>query len=52
MAGIMPGDIIVEVNRKQVKNSSEIANILKDQKSALFLINREGRTIFVAIRVG
>ncbi len=52
MAGIMPGDIIVEVNRKQVKNSSEIANILKDQKSALFLVNREGRTIFVAIRVG
>lgn len=52
MAGIMPGDIIVEVNRKQVKKSSEIANILKDQKSALFLINREGRTIFVAIRVG
>jgi serine protease Do len=52
MAGIMPGDIIVEVNRKQVKNSSEIANILKNQKSALFLINREGRTIFVAIRVG
>jgi serine protease Do len=52
MAGVMPGDIIVEVNRKQVKNSSEIASILKDQKSALFLINREGRTIFVAIRVG
>jgi serine protease Do len=52
MAGIMRGDIIVEVNRKQVKTSSEIANILKDQKSALFLINREGRTIFVAIRVG
>lgn len=52
MAGITAGDIIVEVNRKQVKSSAEIANILKDQKSALFLINREGRTIFVAIRIG
>lgn len=52
MAGIAPGDIIVEVNRKSVKSSAEIAQILKDQKSALFLINRGGRTLFVAIRIG
>ncbi|MCS7214015.1 MAG: DegQ family serine endoprotease [Candidatus Calescibacterium sp.] len=52
MAGITQGDIIVEINRKEVKNSADVERLLKDQKSALFLLNRGGRYVYVAIRIG
>lgn len=52
MAGINQGDIIVEVNRKEVKSASDVEKLLKDQKSALFLLNRGGRYVYVAIRIG
>lgn len=52
MAGIVEGDIIVEVNRKEVKKAAEVEKMLKDQKSALFLLNRGGRYVYVAIRIG
>jgi serine protease Do len=55
MAGIQVGDLIVEVNRKQVKNSKEFhKELLKVSKgkSVLFLIKRGNSTIYVALRKG
>ena len=51
-AGIRRGDVILEVNRSSVKDVKSMTEILKrdkDKKSVLFLINRSGRTIFVAL---
>jgi serine protease Do len=51
-AGIRRGDVILEVNRSSVKDVKSMTEILerdKDRKSVLFLINRGGRTIFVAL---
>ena len=52
LAGIRPGDIIVEVNRQAVKSAEELKEKLKNKKSVLFLIKRGERTLFVAIRIG
>ncbi|HPA58197.1 MAG TPA: PDZ domain-containing protein, partial [bacterium] len=49
MAGIMEGDIIIAVNKKKVKNVSEVVNIVNKSKSILFLINRKGREFFVVV---
>jgi serine protease Do len=46
------GDVIIEVNRKKVKDVSSLTEVLeanKDKKSLLFLVNRGGRTIFIAV---
>jgi serine protease Do len=55
MAGIQPGDLIVEVNKKQVRNTKdfnkEIIKVGKG-KSVLFLIKRGNSTIYVALRKG
>ncbi len=51
-AGLRRGDVIIEVNRKQVMDVSSLTEILEanqDRKSLLFLINRGGRTIFIAV---
>ncbi len=51
-AGIRRGDIILEVNRSRVANVESLTEIMKrdkDKRSILFLINRDGRTIFVAL---
>ena len=51
-AGLGRGDVIIEVNRKKVKDVSSLTEVLeanKDKKSLLFLVNRAGRTIFIAV---
>jgi serine protease Do len=51
-AGIRRGDVILEVNRAKVTDFKSLTSILKkdkDNKSTLFLINRGGRTIFIAV---
>ncbi len=51
-AGIRRGDLILEVNRAKVTDFKSLTSILKkdkDNKSTLFLINRGGRTIFIAV---
>lgn len=55
MGGIQPGDIIVEVNKKSIKNAKEFhKEIVKvgKGKSILFLIKRGNSTIYVALRKG
>ncbi len=53
-AGIQPGDVIKEVDRAPVRNMKDyeraIARSEKD-KPILFLIRREGQTLYVSIRV-
>jgi len=55
MAGIQAGDLIVEINRKPVKDVNEFnREILKvgKGKTVLFLIKRGNTTIYVALRSG
>ena len=51
-AGIRRGDVILEVNRTKVTDFENLNRVLekdKDSKSILFLVNRGGRTIFIAV---
>jgi len=48
-AGMMPGDVIVAVNKKKVKSVSQVVSFVKRSKSVLFLINRGGREFFVVV---
>jgi serine protease Do len=48
-AGLQKGDVIQEVNHQPVKNVSEFQNtIRKGGNDPLFLVNRGGRTLFIA----
>jgi len=51
-AGLRRGDVIVEVNRKPVKDVAEFRTALKDGKgkSVLFLVRRGDNTIFLAVK--
>ncbi len=48
-AGIMPGDVIVAVNKRRVKNAAEANQIINKSKKLLFTINRNGRDFIVVI---
>ncbi|MCI0528748.1 MAG: PDZ domain-containing protein, partial [Nitrospira sp.] len=52
IAGIQPGDLIMEINRTQVQNTEDYERIvsrLKKGESVLLLLNRQGRTLFITI---
>ena len=54
-AGIQPGDIILAVNDRHVKDIKELRNEaakLKRGESAALLVERAGTQIFVPVRVG
>ena len=50
--GIQRGDVIIEVNRELVSTLEDVRKALakSDDKSALFLISRGGRTFFVLVK--
>ena len=49
-AGLQPGDIIIEVNRKPVKTVSDFQTQIADRRSPLLLfVNREGHTRYIAL---
>ena len=48
-AGFMPGDVIVAINRKHVKNVAEANKIINKSNKLLFTINRNGRDFIVVI---
>jgi len=52
VAGIQPGDVIEEVNRKPVKSVDDLRAALKQtsDRPTLLLINRQGSDIFVTVR--
>jgi serine protease Do len=48
-AGLRKGDVIQEVNHQSVKSVSELQSaIRKGGSGPLFLVNRDGRTLFIA----
>ncbi|HEY3306259.1 MAG TPA: DegQ family serine endoprotease [Candidatus Binatia bacterium] len=52
-AGLRQGDVIVEVDRKPVRDVAEFRKTLaatKKGQRVLFLVRREGSTVFVALR--
>lgn len=52
-AGLQPGDIIREIDRKPIRNLSDYRTATEGaarEKSVLFLIQREDNTIFLALR--
>jgi serine protease Do len=52
-AGFQPGDIIREINRRPVQNLSDYRKIMAmaaQNKSILFLVQREDNTMFLALR--
>jgi serine protease Do len=52
-AGLQPGDIIREINRKPIRNLSDYRTATEGaggEKNVLFLIQRENNTIFLALR--
>jgi serine protease Do len=49
-AGLRRGDVIQEVNRKPVKNTSDFEHSLADSKEGtLLLVNRNGSTMYLAV---
>ena len=53
-AGLVPGDIIREINRKPVKSVKDFENVSSDVKkgdSILILINRRGNALFLSAKV-
>jgi serine protease Do len=52
-AGLQPGDIIREINRKPIRDLSDYRKDMESaaqSKSLLFLVQREDNTIFLALR--
>jgi len=52
-AGLRRGDVILEVDRKKIDDVKILSDVLekaKDKQSLLFLVNRAGRTLFVAVK--
>ena len=51
-AGIQPGDVIQEVNRQPVRSVEQLKSAVrvKSDKPLLFLINRDGRDLFLTVR--
>jgi serine protease Do len=49
-SGLQRGDVIQEVNRKPIKNTSDFSAAMRNSKSDnLLLVNRQGNTLFVTV---
>lgn len=51
-AGVQPGDLILEINRKAVRSLGDYRDIvgnLDSKVSTLILVNRKGRNVFVVV---
>jgi len=53
LAGIQPGDVIEEVNRKPVADAAELRAAAKSsgERPALVLVNRKGASLFLAMEL-
>ncbi len=52
-AGFHNGDVILEINRKRIRNLEDYKNMassLKERQTALFLVKREEVTLYIAMR--
>ncbi len=53
-AGLMPGDVIREINRQPVRSVNDFEQVsahLKKGERVLFLINRQGASLFLSVKV-
>jgi serine protease Do len=53
-AGLMPGDVIREINRqpvKSVKEFEQLSSAVKKGENVLMLINRRGASLFLSAKV-
>jgi len=53
-AGLVRGDVILEVNRRAIKNAEELQKIIDSAKGGanlLFLVRRSGNNLFLAMNV-
>lgn len=53
-AGLLPGDVIREINRQPVKSTKDFEKVSSDVKkgdSLLILINRRGGSLFLSVKV-
>ncbi|MBI3802204.1 MAG: DegQ family serine endoprotease [Nitrospirae bacterium] len=51
-AGLRPGDVIIEINRKQIRNIGDYEQVVsgfKKEESALLLVHRRGNTLFLSL---
>lgn len=50
-AGLRPGDLIQEINRREIRSAREFAETVRQQKGRdlVLLVNRGGNTAFVVI---
>jgi serine protease Do len=52
-AGLQPGDVILEVNRKKIKGIKDYQSAMEGaNQGVLFLVNRQGSNIFVILQEG
>lgn len=55
LAGVRPGDLILEVNREKVSRAQDLSQKMDKAKkgnSVLFLLKREGQTLFAGVKTG
>jgi serine protease Do len=53
-SGFMPGDVVLEINRKAIRNIDDYQGALQSLekgKSALFLVKRGENTIYLAVKI-
>lgn len=52
-AGVVQGDVIMQINRQDVKTVDDVKTAITKSKnnSVLLLINREGRTIYITVNL-
>jgi len=49
-SGLQRGDVIAEVNRQPVKNTSDFERAMRNSKDeTLLLVNRQGTTLYVTV---
>jgi serine protease Do len=52
-AGVQPGDVLVSVNGNPVQDVKQVREaVAKSNKSAALLIQRDGSTVFIPVRIG
>jgi serine protease Do len=55
LAGVRPGDLILEVNREKVNRAQDLNQKMDKAKkgnSVLFLLKRDGQTLFAGVKTG
>ena len=53
LAGVQPGDVLLALNGKPVKDIDQVRDAMKDKpKQVALLVSRDGQQIFVPVRLG